>query len=72
MTANQTISATVRIFRSKLYPIVARPGPAWRWTYSYAVGDRPAVDYGTGLASLRGMLKRHFPGSAIQLDWQTD
>lgn len=48
------------ITRAKLYPVVARPGPAWQWTYSYTVDGGPPRTYGTGLASLRRMLREKF------------
>jgi hypothetical protein len=64
------------ITRARQYPVVARPGPAWHWLYSYAVSiDRGGlrfdgtpwaiaagvpVDYGTGLVDLRDMLKRKY------------
>jgi hypothetical protein len=62
---------TVVITRSKLYPEVALPGPAWRWTYSYAVDGGPAIGYGTGLASLRDRLRVKF-GRDVQITqaWQ--
>jgi hypothetical protein len=50
----------VVLTRSQLYPEVARPGPAWQWCYAYAVNGAPAITYGTGLASLRDMLRRKF------------
>lgn len=59
----------ITVTRSKLYPVVAQPGPAWRWNYSYQVNEDPAITYGTGLRSLREMLRRKFPGSKIVEDW---
>jgi hypothetical protein len=56
------------ITRDKLYPAVSRPGPAWRWIYSYAVDGAP-VEYGTSLASLRGMLRRRFPAHTVRTGW---
>jgi hypothetical protein len=62
----------VLITRSRLYPEVARPGPAWRWTYEYAVNGAPAIGYGTGLASLRDMLRRKY-GRRVRIveGWKT-
>jgi hypothetical protein len=62
--------STIVVTRAKLYPSVARPGPAWRWTYSYATDNAAPVDYGTHLASLRGMLKRRYPGATVVCEWQ--
>jgi hypothetical protein len=58
------------IKRYKLYPVVSRPGPAWQWTYDYYVDGGPVCQYGTGLASLREMLKRKFPGATIVEIWK--
>jgi hypothetical protein len=55
----------VVLTRSQLYPEVARPGPAWQWCYAYAVDGAPAITYGTGLASLRDMLRRKFGRSVV-------
>ena len=60
----------IRITRAQLYPCVARPGPAWRWTYSYDVDGRHC-QYGTGLASLRDMLKRKYPGRPVIESWKS-
>ena len=60
----------VEVTRWKLYPTFSRPGPTWRWAYSYSVNGAPAVDYGTGLASLRGMLRRKRPGCVIVEAWK--
>lgn len=56
--------------RDKLYPCVARPGPAWQWIYSYRIDDQPAVTYGTHAASFRGMLRRNFPDATVVFEWQ--
>lgn len=55
----------VVLTRSQLYPEVARPGPAWVWTYDYAVNGAPAIGYGPGLASLRDMLRHKFGRDVI-------
>ncbi|THA72498.1 hypothetical protein E6R60_26575 [Streptomyces sp. A0642] len=61
----------VLITRAKLYPEVARPGPAWRWSYNYIVNAGPVCQYGTGLDALRGMLRRTF-GRDVQIieEWK--
>lgn len=61
----------VVLTRHKLYPVVARPGPAWRWTYSYQVDNAPPLGYGTGLRSLREMVKRRYPGAVIHEAWKS-
>lgn len=53
------------ITRAKLYPVAARPGPAWLWSYHYTVDNGSVCQYGTGLASLRQMLKRKFGSDAV-------
>lgn len=60
----------IKLYRDRLYPQVARPGPAWRWTYEYQVDDGPRVGYGTHLASLRDRLKRKYPGATITETWK--
>lgn len=62
---------TIRIERYKLYPVVSRPGPAWQWAYDYRIDGGPNCQYGTGLASLRSMLKRRFPKAEIVESWKT-
>lgn len=64
------MSDEVLVTREKLYPTFSRPGPTWRWAYSYSVNGAPSVDYGTGLASLRGMLRRKFAGHVIVEEWK--
>lgn len=67
----QTKSTVITVSRARLYPVVALPGPTWRWTYAYEVEGDPVVkQYGTGLASLRSMLKCHFPGCTIVESWK--
>ncbi|PPS89590.1 hypothetical protein [Streptomyces sp. MH60] len=62
----------VLITRHKLYPEVARRGPAWRWTYDYAVNGAAAIGYGTGLESLRDMLRSKY-GRRVRIveGWKT-
>ncbi|MFJ4902943.1 DUF6011 domain-containing protein [Streptomyces sp. NPDC088727] len=61
----------VVLTRSKLYPEIARPGPAWRWSYNYTVNGGPNCQYGTGLTSLRDMLRRKF-GRTVRIveEWK--
>ncbi|WP_108934514.1 hypothetical protein [Streptomyces ardesiacus] len=61
---------TVTITRHKLYPEVARPGPAWRWSYNYRVDGGPVCQYGPGLVSLRDMLRFKFRDVRIVETWQ--
>jgi len=59
------------ITRKQNFPSVARPGPAWRWVYSYSINGARPVEYGTGLASLRRMLREKFDvaPASITEDW---
>lgn len=52
------------ITRAKLYPEVARPGPAWVWTYNYYVDGGPPCQWGPGLVSLRDRLRRKYGTTA--------
>jgi hypothetical protein len=65
------MTQTVKIQRAKLYPTVSRPGPAWLWTYRYSVDGAPYAEYGTGLTSLRSMLKRYFKDAKIIEEWKS-
>ena len=58
---------TVVITRSQLYPEVAHPGPAWRWSYDYTVDGGPLCQYGTGLTSLRRMLREKFGARNVDI-----
>jgi hypothetical protein len=61
----------IEITREKLYPTSGRSARiAWKWTYSYAIDGAPAIEYGTHLASLRGMLKRKYAGARIVESWK--
>ncbi len=64
------VPVEITIKRDRTYPVVARPGPAWQWLYSYTTpvdvtweDDRPGpragefIEYGTHLASLRDRLR---------------
>lgn len=62
----------IRVERSKLYPCVARRGPAWKWSYNYFVDGGPVCQYGPGLADLRSMLKRRFPSARIVWTWEAN
>lgn len=55
------------ITRAKLYPEVARPGPAWVWSYDYYVDGGPVCQYGPGLISLRAMLRERFGTSGREM-----
>lgn len=44
---------------------------AWVWTYDYQIDDGPAIGYGTGLASLRAMLRQKFGRDVTVVeDWK--
>lgn len=56
----------VRITRAKLYPEVARPGPAWVWSYNYYVNGGPVCQYGTGIAELRNLIRRKYGVKGVE------
>jgi hypothetical protein len=61
----------ILITRAKLYPEVARPGPAWVWSYNYYVDGGPVCQWGTGLASLRRRLREKYGTTArIREEWK--
>lgn len=59
----------ITITRDRLYPAASRPGPAWRWTYGYAIDGAAPVGYGTGLASLRSALRKFHPAAIVTCAW---
>lgn len=61
----------VRVSRMQLVPTPGRSyRVAWKWSYYYAVGNLPKVDYGPGLADLRDHLRHKFPKAKIIKDWE--
>lgn len=62
----------IRIERGKLYPSVSRPGPAWLWTYTYSIDGGPVSLYGTGLASLRRMLREKYAEATVIEAWKAN
>lgn len=60
----------VRVTRWKLYPTFSRPGRTWHWAYSYSVNGAPAIEFGTGLVTLRRVLKRKFVNHVIVEEWR--
>lgn len=70
--ADERPETHVLITRAKLYPEVARPGPAWQWSYNYFVNGGPVCQYGPGLTSLRRMLREKF-GRNVEIvkAWET-
>lgn len=62
----------VLITRAKLYPEVARPGPAWVWSYNYYVDGGPVCQWGPGLASLRRRLREKYGTTArVRETWKS-
>jgi hypothetical protein len=62
----------ILITRARLYPEVARPGPAWVWTYNYYVDGGPPCQWGPGLASLRDRLRRKYGATArVREEWKS-
>lgn len=66
------MTAKIVIQRSKLYPCVARPGPAWRWYYE-CVGPDGTRFNNMSIRSLRDVLKRHY-GRDVEIVelWKTE
>lgn len=60
----------VRVTRWKLYPTFSRPGPTWRWAYSFSVNGAPAIEFGTGLVTLRRVLRQKYAGHVLVEDWK--
>lgn len=70
MSAPDPAVKAVHVTRAPMVP--ARPGGRCaRWHYSYSVDGGPAVGYGTHLASLRDLLRRHFPAATVTTGWAT-
>lgn len=67
MSEKQVITIT----RSRIYPLPARPGPAWYWVYNVDVVDTHAIGTFDHLGSLLSYLKRRYPGCSIVKSWQT-
>lgn len=60
----------MRIFITREPMEPAGPGHhCARWLYSYSIDDAPAIQYGTHLGSLRGMLNRRCRGATVVAEW---
>lgn len=66
---NPAEAQVVRLTRHRLYPVVAHPGPAWRWLYSYQADDGPIREYGTGLTDAIRCVRRVFPNAKVIKTW---
>jgi hypothetical protein len=65
------VVAEVRITRSQLVPTPGRGyRAAWKWTYCYSVDGAPVLQFGTGLADLRSLLRRKYPTAKIIKNWE--
>lgn len=60
----------VLVTREKNYPVIARRGPAWTWSYCYRVDGGPERSYGKGLDDTRRWLRRTFPNAQIIETWK--
>ncbi len=69
MTTTWTAPERIVLDRAKQYPVVSRPGPAWRWTYTYQLNDGAPIAYGTSLAGLRDLLRRKHPHAQVAQTW---
>jgi len=61
---------TCTISRSQLYPCVARPGFAWKWTYETTGPDGTRFT-NDSIVTLRQVLKRRYPGITIVEPWKS-
>lgn len=60
----------VKLYRARLYPQVAHPGPAWRWMYLWRADGGPEREYGTGLVDCRRAVRRLFPNATVVETWE--
>ena len=67
----------ITITRERNYSRSYAYGRAWVWSYRYTLSEDHGrfkagvpVGYGRGLASLRDMLRRSFPGAAVTEAWK--
>lgn len=65
------VQQVVTVERFQLYP--AGGGnyrSAWRWSYNYRIDGGALCQYGTGLKSLRSLLKDKFSGARVVESWK--
>ena len=53
------VTAYITVERSRVYPCVARRGPAWRWVYACVGPDGRRFD-NDSIVTLREVLRRHY------------
>ena len=59
----------IKVNRTKVYPSVARRGPAWKWVYDCTGPDGRRWD-GDSIVDLRDRLRRAYPGVEIVEPWK--
>jgi hypothetical protein len=62
--------SVITISRSRLYPCVARRGPAWVWYYEAIGLDGNRYD-NRSIVELRRVLKRRYPNASIIEPWKS-
>jgi len=59
----------ILIRRTKVYPSIARRGPAWKWVYDCKGPDGARFD-NDSIVTLRKVLRRHYPDASIIEPWK--
>lgn len=62
-------AAVIRVERCRVYPSVARRGPAWKWVYNCVGPDGRRFD-NDSVVTLRDVLRRAYPGVEIVEPWK--
>jgi hypothetical protein len=63
------MTTVIRVERSRVYPSVARRGPAWKWVYNCVGPDGRRFD-NDSIVTLRDVLHRAYPGVEIFEPWK--
>ena len=70
-TTMSTTAPEVTVRRWRVYPSVARRGPAWKWVYDCTGPDGRQFD-NDSIVTLRSVLRRHYPGVIVVEPWKVD
>lgn len=62
---------TIVITRTRVYPSVAHPGPAWKWVYTVAIPGEPYTFAGEGLHWVQWLAKKKAPEMPIVYAWKS-
>lgn len=63
------MTPTATISRERVYPLPARPGPAWYWVYAVRIDGDGDVYKGRGLSWARDLARRK-GATLIVEDWK--